>query len=124
MDPHSLLRCPAVRANEAEQNKATNRFPKVASRFSAQKVSLDLQNLTLLGWDLEALLSKGGILLLIPFLQWDLDLGRIKYIILKVFPWRQDPTPRSPEWGQKLFAKILRGERGISRHSNFSKNRE
>ena len=58
---------------------------------------------------------------MIPFLQWDLDLGRIKYIILKVFPWRQDPTPRSREWGQKLFAKILRGEKGISRHCNFSK---
>ena len=124
MDPHSLLCCPAARANEAEQNKATNRFPKVASRFSAQKVSLDLQNLMLLGWDLEALLSKDGILLLIPFLQWDLDLGRIKYIILKVFPWRQGPTPRNPEWGQKLYAKILRGERGISRHSHFSKNQE
>ena len=66
----------------------------------------------LLGWDLEALLSKGGILLLIPVLQWDLDLPRIKYIILKVFPRRQDPTPRHPEWGQKLLAKILRGEGG------------
>ena len=113
MDPHSLLRCPAVRANEAEQNKATNRFSKVASRFSAQKVSLDLQNLALLMWDLEALLSKGGILLLIPFLQWDLDLGRIKYIILRVSPQRQDPAPRSPERGQKLFAKSLRGERDL-----------
>ena len=123
MDPHSLLRCPAVRANEAEQNEATNRFPKVASRFSAQKVSLDLQNLTLLGWDLEALLSKGGILLLIPFLQWDLDLGRIKYIILKVSPQRQDPAPRSPKRGQKLFAKILRGGRGICRHSNSLEDR-
>ena len=119
MDPHSLLRCPAARANGTEQNKATNRFPKVASRFSAQKVSLDLQNLTLLGWDLEALLSKGGILLLIPVLQWDLDLGGIKYIILKVFPRRQDPTPRNPKRCQKLFAKILRGEGGICRHSNF-----
>ena len=96
MDPHSLLRCPAVRANEAEQNKATNRFPKVASRFSAQKVSLDLQKLTLLGWDLEALLSKGGILLLIPVLQWDLDLGRIKYIILKVFPGVKIPLLEAP----------------------------
>ena len=28
MDPRSLLRCPAVRANEAEQNKASNRFFK------------------------------------------------------------------------------------------------
>ena len=63
-------------------------------------------------WDLEALLSKGGILLLIPVLQWDLDLPRIKYIILKVFPRRQDPTPRHPKWGQKLLAKILRGEGG------------
>ena len=62
MDPHSLLRCPAVRLNEAEQNEATNRFPKVASRFSAQKVSLDLWNAALLGWDLEATLSDGGIL--------------------------------------------------------------
>ena len=78
MDPHSLLRCPAVRANEAKQNKATNHFPKVASRFSAQKVSLDLYKLMLLGWDLEALLSKGGILLLLPVLRWDLDLGGIK----------------------------------------------
>ena len=112
MDPHSLLRCPAVCANESKHNKATDHFSKVASRFSAQKVSLDSYNLALLGWDLEALLSKGGILLLIPFLQWDLDLGRIKYIILKVFPWPQDPTPRSPEWGQKLFAKTLRGEGG------------
>ena len=97
MDPHSLLHCPAVPANEAEQNKATNRFPKVESRFSAQKVSLDLQNLTLLGWDLEALLSKGGILLLRPFLQWDLDPGRISQPIvfqklraaslLREYPW-------------------------------------
>ena len=87
-------------------------FAKVASHFSARKVSLDCQNLTLLGWDLEALLSKGGILLLIPVLQWDLDLGRIKYIILKVFPRRQDPAPRHAEWGQKLLAKILGGGRG------------
>ena len=76
MAPHSLLRCPAACANGAEQNEATNRFSKVASRFSAQKISLDLWNLTFLGWDLEALLSNGGILLLIPFLQWDLDLGQ------------------------------------------------
>ena len=73
-DPHSLLRCPAVRASEAGQNKPTNRFSKVASRFSDERVSLDFKNLTVLGWDLEALLSKGGILLLIPVLQWDLDL--------------------------------------------------
>ena len=112
MEPHSLLRCPAVCADESKHNKATDHFSKVASRFSAQKISLDSYNLTLLGWDLEALLSKGGILLLIPVLQWDLDLGRIKYIILKVSPRRQDPTPRSPEGGQKLFAEILRGERG------------
>ena len=46
-------------------------FPKVASRLSAQKVSLDSQNVALLGWDLEAMLSDGGILLLSPFLQWD-----------------------------------------------------
>ena len=96
MDPHSLLRCLAVRANEAKQNKATNIFSKVASRFSAQKVSLDSYNLTLLGWDLEALLSKGGILLLIPVLQWDLDLGRIKYIILKVFPGVKIPLLQAP----------------------------
>ena len=68
--------------------------------------------MTLLGWDLEALLSKSGILLLIPVLQWDLDLGRIKYIILKVFPRHQGSTPRHLEWGQKLLAKILRGEGG------------
>ena len=48
-------------------------FPKVASRLSAQKVSLDSQNVALLGWDLEAMLSDGGILLLSPFLQWDLE---------------------------------------------------
>ena len=85
---------------------------QVGCYFSARKVSLDLYNLTLLGWDLEAVLSKGGILLLIPVLQCDLDLGGIKYIILKVFPRHQDPTPRHPEWGQKLLAKILRGEGG------------
>ena len=28
MDPLSLLRCPAVRANETEQSMATNRFSK------------------------------------------------------------------------------------------------
>ena len=122
MDPHSLLRCPAVRASEAGQNKPTNRFSKVASRFSDERVSLDFKNLTVLGWDLEALLSKGGILLLIPVLQWDLDLGGIKYIILRMFPRRQDPTPRCPEWAQKLFAQILRGGRGICRQSNSSKN--
>ena len=77
----------------------------------------------LLGWDLEALLSKGGILLLIPVLQWDLDLGGIKYIILKVFPRRQDPTPGHPEWGQKLLAEILRGQRGIRRDPNSMRNR-
>ena len=49
---------------------------------------------------------------MIPVLQWDLDLGGIKYIILKVFPRRQDPAPRHAEWGQKLLAKILRGEGG------------
>ena len=73
------------------------------------------------GWDLEALLSKGGILLLIPVLQWDLDRGRIKYIIFKVPPRRQDPTPRSPEWGQKLFAKILRGRGGSPDMLTFQK---
>ena len=43
--------------------------------LSAQKVSLDSQNVALLGWDLEAMLSDGGILLLSPFLQWDLEWG-------------------------------------------------
>ena len=59
-----------------------------------------------------------GILLLVCILQWDLDLGRIKYTELKKFPWHQDPTPGSIEWNQNAFVKILRGEGGMLRHIN------
>ena len=43
------------------------------------------------------------------FLQWDLDRGWIKYIILKDISWGQDPVPRTSD---ATSAKILGGEGG------------
>ena len=72
---------------------------------------MDLKIAALLGWDLEAMPSNGGILLVSPVLQWDLDRAAIEFIILNVLPMDQDPTQGNATW--EKYVRTISGDGGI-----------